>query len=673
MTESNAMNSAVQLENFIINTIKEMAEVYSFAGTQTNVKQDKGRAFSDGYENRGLTNTAEALCCITIPYFSMKPFTLPFWKGEIIDHSIIRESVEYLLDGYKENDPGAYGTLGFGGTPYIDFRFRGEEKDGVRVKEIETNLDFVDSACFVISAITDIKAMELHRRFLIAKGTIPQSTPQLISDDVIKRIDKRITDGFKVIIGADCGPGNGYQYTSEIIETGKLDFVYFTWDVLEVLEAIYPYVKKNTHVLPEQLINNEGILGSRNLQEWFIETLADKLAYFTGRFLSPNDNPKQYMGKRMIDFSTDTKSDRSLYYNLFAILGLLCAGCREFDELSKALKFIVDEYNSKVELRRMVRKNYTFTLEGELDKKYELNKEWNERAFEALFLKSISMMHSKYFNKEWPVGLIDLCRQMQTDLFKSITNDRCKNLTLGDKKLNNLWDAGQYSIYYTQRVIEAICRYYQDLYEVDGKVPSYVDDLASSTEEKGSSALVPAQFLTNQQTNAVIIKIDSDTIKESLINDASSEISQHIKKEIESLDKGMILNLVKDKLSIEIENIINEKTKKILDNTLRTYFSDLAERIKTGKLKSGDDMISEGIRNVASLSIDIESELAMAIVRAADGKVEDKKRIADLTERIKGAFKLLAAEDIAKPIDFTNSVSKALEKGIIISKSKIKI
>ena len=311
--------TAQQIEEQIIMTIREMAKVYQYPQVTEGVKQQGGLCFSDGYEEMGLVNTAEALSSITIPYFSIKSFASLFWDEQILDFDIIRKSVEYLVYDYNKDDPSAHGTLGFGGTPYIDFRYNDKGSSKIKVDVIEKNLDFTDAAVFVVATLADIKAMELHRSVLIANGVISQSTPSLISQDMISDIDNRIVDGFKVIVGADTGPGNGYSYTSEAIETDKQDFLYFTWSVLETLETLWNYVDSNSGILPESKLEKDVFRGV-SIRDWFLGIRSDKRAYLTSRFLSPIDDPKKYIGNTTVDFSkSEFEIDRHLYYNLFAI------------------------------------------------------------------------------------------------------------------------------------------------------------------------------------------------------------------------------------------------------------------------------------------------------------------------------------------------------------------
>jgi len=90
-----------------------------------------------------------------------------------------------------------------------------------------------------------------------------------------------------------------------------------------------------------------------------------------------------------------------------------------------------------------------------------------------------------------------------------IGNDR---IIIEDYEIVNIWDKqespAQYSIYYTQRVIESLVKLYSVLYP-SRKVDAYFEK--SQIKQQGDESLVP------MSTQAVQITIDGDWIKEKAV------------------------------------------------------------------------------------------------------------------------------------------------------------
>jgi len=693
MSKDSVKPTAQQIEERVKLTIHEMAKVYLYPHAVESVKREEGSCFSDGYEEMGLVNTAEALFCITLPYFSMKSFAVPFWTGQIIDLDIIRKSVEYLLDGYKEDDPSAHGTFGFGGTPYIDFRYDGEGASRVKVEGIDKNLDFVDAAAFVVSSLADIKAIEFHRSVLVANGEISDSIPSLISQDTINSIDRRIVDGFKVLVGADTGSGNGYSYTSEDIESDKQDFLYFTWSVLETLEALWSYVDSNSGVLPEAMLEKE-VFGGLSTRDWFFKVRVDKLGYLTARFLSPNDEPRKYIANTTVDFTkSEFKQDSHLYYNLFALLGLLCTGSQEYELLETAAEFLRAKFSDP--MAREVYKNEEkgrFDLGGDVAEKFKVVKKWSERAFSPLLLKAFSMLRSQYRENVASGSIAEECGEMEVRIYETLMTDSCKLLTIGDEKLDNLWDAKRYSIYYTERVIESVCRYYEDLYSQDGLVPEYAQDI-SKFRAKHDLVDTPAGLtLSGGGIGQVVVNIDSGVIKDSILEEAQKKLSDIVAKEVSvNFDPdGELYQQLVEQVRNEMVREIDSTVKIMVDSKLNTYFNDLAGRFETKKIKTQDQVVANGIAAVVGFALSgfaheivaddeaeslsvvsnfakgvglaLEEALATSIARENGWELDDV-RTRNLVERMHSAIKFLVkqCENDTKQIDLLKTLIDAIE------------
>jgi len=576
--------STTDIEDVVFDICRDIGKIAEYNGDDTpkELKQEHGEEFSDGGGTQGLINTAEALSTITIPYFTLSSFAKSFWKGEVISHSLIRKGVDYLLDGYKVKDPDAHGTHGFGGTPYIDFRYRGEDETD-QIDEISKNLDFVDAASFVITALTDIKAIHLHREVLIQDCEIESTVEPLLSKDRIDEIDKRLVAAFQVIDKANTGPGNGFCYTSEEIESDKIDFVYFTWSVLEMLESLTPYLKCKAHVLPVRLLKKR-VTGGEDLEVWFSKLTADKLSFLTGRYLSPKDSPDKYIGDKQVIFKSDAGDDTSLFYNIFAVLALLQVKNNEYEEIAKAVKFIMK--NAKTQ-GRTLKKGCAFWLEGDLAEKYQIEKEWEERAFEPLYLKTLSLFKIKFATKI-DASFAKEIEEARASLLDSLLKKKAKGagrrscFKLDGKEIDSVWDGAKYSIYYTERTMEALCRYYESMSD---DIPNYSKDIGAFYAEKegAETAAVAGGMAPALMPASVNITIDSGILSGQIKAQIDQEVANAVSKvsssiNIEGIKDEIISNIMED-----LEQEIQERVKATFLHRKGTFFEDMLGEVDKGK------------------------------------------------------------------------------------------
>lgn len=680
------------IERTLRQTLTQMQYVYELEESVPGVKRVAGRGFSDAYEEQGLINTAEALCCITIPYFTISSFCQPFWREELVKHEIIREAVQFFLDPpYRNNDPTSRGTFGFEGTPYIDFRRRGKPGKYGADSGISHNLDFADTACFGLVALSDLKAMELHRRLLIADGLLDKETPPLFSDELLGRIDDRIVDGFKVILGCDTGPGNGYSFTPEPENKVPTDQLYFTWNVLETLETLWQYVSSGSNVLPEDRISEEALEG-RNITKWFVAKRADKLAHLTARFLSPLDSRKLYLGERVVDFGSEAAPDKNLYYNLYALMGLLLTDSDEIDELIKGMQLVLGLVDTSQ--KHLKKADYgEFDLAGSIEDEYEIGKKWSERAWAPQLLKAWNLIRTSFASQDWTQieGLRD---GDEAALVSGIATNSCRSLKHQQLEFDALWDRDKYAIYYTERVIEAMCRQYQVLGESKGLVPDYAAALGARTV----STSPPKLSTSTPASTHVSIHIDNEFITRAVLEQVRDVVAAQTAEAVESALAATSERALH--FQQELERLVDKRVSETVALTLQVVFREVADKLRSNPDDTRALMVVDGITEAVSFGlrrateqsrIDGTDEAAGRIVSQfadahgaiwaasvahavieGDPDAEDhglvERRRRDFAKRLDQGARYLGGqiEGRGRAVNFIQSLERALEKGSLV-------
>lgn len=569
------------LESHIQETVREMGKIYSLPH-QEGLKLKGEPGWSDADSANGLIITAEALECIFIPYQTMSGFSEKFWKGELLDLKLIRDSIQYLVEGYRADTDGM-GPLGLPGTPYIDFR---KICDGSgQPSGLTTNYDFLDTACFLVCALLDAKAINHHRRALVATGRIPQDVPELIPPSLLASVDDRISSCLRLLRDCDVGPGQGWTYTNDPEEKERLDLLYFTWNALESIEVIAEYCGA-PGMLPGSLDSRltEGLPPD---QYYGSIILRDKLGGLSRQYLSPKDNKEFYIGESTIKFEGETES---YFYNLFALLSLMVCRSMERDYIVKALGYLIRQYAVDTERRKISRPEHgKFDLVGSRFDEHKWY--WGERAFLPLLLKACARFKELFPGDESEAELLrsinDTGRSKgvrRVESLHAIVEAYLEELNrLGIQPVTglgfqHLWDSARgskYSIYYTQRVIEALCRVYTAWWP-ERRPPRAEFSTIQAATQPGASELA---------RTPVSITITADVISETIRQKMAAEVDQVIAEKLAHPDfarrlREAVSEAEESEFVLRVANLINNLVSQIDHDALTGDFKVLLDSLR---------------------------------------------------------------------------------------------
>ena len=235
------------------------------------------------------------------------------------------------------------------------------------------------------------------------------------------------------------------------------------------------------------------------------------------------------------------------------------------------------------------------------------------------------MLRSQYREDAKSGSIAAGCENMQIRIYETLMSDVCKTLKLGDEILDNLWDATQYSIYYTERVVESVCRYYEELYSIDGLVPEYAKDIARFRTTADHGKMVGDLTLDKNEIGSIVINIDNEVIKSSVFDEVQQKLSDIIPSQLESYfdTNGQLYSQLADQVRSELLKEIDLQVKSMVDIKLNTFFNDLAGRFEAGKLKSQDKVVANRIAKIVGFALSgfisndepDEEEESLAIIR----------------------------------------------------------
>jgi hypothetical protein len=389
-----------QIENLIPEVLEEMLELKD--------KEFNGE-WRDAGNPQGIILASEALLCFLSPAVNIPNIREKILS--ILPLSGVEEALNQIILWTEE---------GFFGSPYINF----SEKT-----KFEKDQDFSDSACFVVSAL------------LYAKKLFGDK----ISPKLRTKINKRVTEGLKVINESHLGKDvEGWSW-------GRVDkpdeaFLYSSWTALETVTDLFdPSLKLKDFCPPE----SKSIL----------KELEKKIDY-TKKWIEQTFilNPREEEGANL-DMTKDiiafNPRDRDAYYNLYATISLLLTKSSKTKEIEKALNITISEFfdsGSKVRIHYL-QESFDFYFDGK-EILTDVNlKKYSDRTFLPLLLKCISLFIGRNPQR------MELYKPRLLDTYEMLLENR----DLSDK-YTSVWDKGAltapYSIYYTERAIEALMRIY---------------------------------------------------------------------------------------------------------------------------------------------------------------------------------------------------------------------
>lgn len=650
------------IERQLESTIKEMELIYQMEEPFPDLKIEGRKCWADARSNVGLINSCEALESIFIPYKSSNYIRNKFWTGELIDLSIIRETVRYLLIDSKK-DPANSGDYKLSGTPYLDFTYKGEDPN---VKSgISENFDFLDTACFMLAALLDAKLIDIDQEDLLVKGIITSKQEKLIPDALMSDWEERVSYAFKLLISCT-GVGGGWTYTNDPVENNDLDYLYFTWNAIETLDVLKDFASNYKEIIPKDIIKQ---IPQDNLLAHIDILYIDKLSWLTARFLSPKDNPGTYIPEVIAKFGED--EDQSIYYNLFALISLMIVGCKEGEKIKDSVKNLVVNYVDKsTKLHRKIKtENYgEFELKGHNFTKHD--KYWKERAFYPLQIKTLSLFMSKYQAQVTDLieGILSYSAAKKENA--EIVNDEllvnyylqlldeCKCTHVKDMKLFNIWDSvlgSEYSVYYTQRVIESLCAIYRTYYPEEKPIMRV---LGKSSEE----------IIVSEQTGShkIIINIDnevlSDTMKNKIFNEIETEIQEHVKKAKLAIE---------EQLSDVVEKIIKGKISGIIDDHLINTFEYIENNLYDKKPSRKYKIMAERMSKISGHCF---TDIIFEALKATNHKGTEKIDRNDFKERFNELLVYMINMEVLKlpdeVLNYNDFMSKLEEAGFFAYKKQ---
>ena len=636
------MNNDVELllernsiENQITNTLLEIGKLYEL-GPTGGLKTVGGtqNSFSDGWDKQGIINTAEALECFFIPYFRIPGVRESFWRGELIDLGHVEQSLRFLVKDFK-SDPDNDGRLGLSGSPYMNFKLVGSTSI---TSGISTNLDFLDTACFLLTCLLDAKAISRERDRLIREGKITKSTPEILPLDLIPMVDERIAVCVRMLHECDDGPGAGWTYTNDATESERPDFLYFTWNALESLEVLINYLDLAPTLVPEQATSFWG--GPQALSK-IKALLREKESYLSAKFLS-KDNKKLYLCQHQVDFG---EGDTNWYYNLFALIGLLITDARDMQSITAAFVWLMDNFSRGYTIEKAKKAEHgKFLLVGSLYKLHK--KEWSERALIPLVIKALARFKSK--SDEAFSAMVSSVKafEKENEFFSHYLRELVlQKLSDAKNGFYNVWDRldePKYSIYYTERAVEALVTLYSVLFP-QGTVTQYYRDITDlqQAKEQGTTGYLPP----------IHIEISGDLINESIVEAAKREAENKIRELIAS-----------DEIKTIIRGVLEATRDEAFELQMTDYLEFLRNNIGVDKPDKKYKRSLDTLTEIVGLQL-----LHALYVLLEDVSQSEMKGISkeDFAARLRKGVEYLAKWEAQGPIDFSTTIYELKLKNII--------
>lgn len=442
-----------EIEEVIIKAIAQMEKL--------RTQQFHGE-WRDAENLPGIISTCEALFSILSPMEK-----IPLLKEQIfplVDVPNIKKTIAQVISWTEE---------GFFGSPYIDFSAD---------TRFEKDQDFLDSACFVFSALSYAKKV-LRKQ---------------LEEQTVEQIDKRLVQALKVIDECHLGEKKGWAWGH--VDKPDESFLYCCWTAAEMIEGLNENPKS---ILPQganDIMDNlkEKVIYTRNwLEDTFIK------------------NPKKGEGiqydltKDAIAFAPE---DKSAYYNLYAVFSLLLMGSKEFQAIETGIDVIVECFNDS--RRSYLRKSFEFFFDGKEILIPEEAKKYTDRAFLPLVLKVLALYvgdNTQRMNKY---------KDNILEFYDLLLKNR------GEGIYSAVWDkyasSTPYAIYYTERAIEALLRLHSCLkhHEVVVKVPE------SNVEELSEVIIGDARIRVDELVDRLLDRDDFLKRLADLLKEKSEDFSQ---------------------------------------------------------------------------------------------------------------------------------------------------
>ena len=364
------------------------------------LRTDKKSWVDEANKKPGLMMTCEGLESILIPNLDEKARLLGN-KANVLKFfkAMILEDVNNIITlSDKEKEGGFYST------PYSC------DDDGIADVLDGDDQETVDSACFVVSSL-------LHFTILFKNHFVND-------EELFNKVFNTIDNGLQFLIKT-CKDNGGWSWgVNKSNETN----LYFTWSAIETLIDVIEYCPDYKEI---QTIREKITL----TMDWINATFLLEIS--KGNWL-------QFLPKR-----SGTGTDLHYYYNLYAIIcyisGKPTFNKNDKNKISTGLLKIIEYYR---ENHVSFDRDFRIPIDG-LE---SVRVEYIDKCFIPLLIKAAILFIDKY-------PTLTNSKKIQKHLpfmFEQLIKYRSKGDSEGE--YDGMWNKHNYSIYYTERVMECLNR-----------------------------------------------------------------------------------------------------------------------------------------------------------------------------------------------------------------------
>jgi len=418
-----------------------------------------GGVWRDAANDTGVIISCEALLAMLLPAAEMPPVASQILG--ILKEANPEKTLSAIVDKTQE---------GFYGSPYVDFSI------GTNFDEDQ---DFLDCACFVA------------RAFMYSLKLLHNDLEATLREKMRETLAKALS----VIHSCHLGPGKGWSWGH--VDQPDEPFLYCTWSAIEALtdlldEGMGFFLPPDADKLVRDLCNDAA-----EAKNWLERTFVESP-------ISQGD-VNYDITSGIVSFGPE---DESAYYNLYIMTSLLLTKSPVLDRLGKALDVVFERFNAS--RRRYLRDSFTFFFDGKEVLSQDDAIGYSDRSFLPLLLKALSLYVGTDSRR-----LADY-KDRLLKVYELLLENR------DTTRYSYVWDEGApggsgYSIYYTERAIEALCRLHACATYHQG-VPEFASEIHRATIP------VEIDLPIDQILSILISKLDMESLA-----------SDTFKREIEGL------------------------------------------------------------------------------------------------------------------------------------------
>lgn len=479
------------LENMLqLKGAEEIRETRADKSGVKNYPVDDEEALKNGWQDTlngpGILLYSEALLCFVLPIFLTSE--LEDKIRDLIPLSVVEETLDKIIEWTEE---------GFFGSPYLDF-----SED----TPLEEDVNFIDSASFVLSAL-------LYSKMAFGDD---------LSTDLVERMDERMIDALKVIQECHLGEDQGYSW-------GKKDkpeeaFLYSSWCAAETFGGGEISNLKQALPSEKESLINEIQEELRNTRKWVEK-----------RFIDDPDEDLD-LTEGLLDFGT--AEPLKAYYNLYALTILLYTDSSRWTEIEDGFAVLINNVGKEKDetLRNYLTRDFKFWFDGKEKLTGDKSQPYTDRTFLPLIIKALSRYIGDNETREREYG------DELSFFYGKLLENR-------SDEFEGVWDEEtEYSIYYTERAIESLCKlhsYAEGTVEPDGSEEPTIDVVTKIPPSEIREELLSDEEFVEKLADKLYENLEANFIEE-LVEKWSEYIEkkggksglEEIKEEMESVKKA---------------------------------------------------------------------------------------------------------------------------------------